>query len=312
MVIYPRYRLYPITPDTPIDPNNQHIIFSNIPFYQVIFPLYPQLNHHGFFVGEFSPFYHVLLCGFTDEFPIQQYCQMAFSVYSHIVLEYSTYVPYFFCIVLVFKYIYINIYNIVFATFPIHSLKLSYISYIYTYSPYISHPAFLQAIHQPHLQGSTVAGHPSFVPRGYLRSEVPSLCPAAFLGREETPCAGRWSLDCRISMKMVPHQPSFMTCISIFIICSFFPRGMGLLVICYISSCFFTLVGGAHNYLRHERKVMALNNSTVKLEHPSLQGSQKDTWALWALALHAELRSSPQQRPMVAVFIHVLFMFLIV
>jgi len=88
---------------------------------------------------------------------------------------------------------------------------------------------------------------------------------------------------------------------------------MGLLVICYISSCFFfTFLGGAHNYLRHERKVMALNNSTVKLEHPSLQGSQKDTWALWALALHAELRSSPQQRPMVAVFIHVLFIFLIV
>ena len=146
MVIYPRYRLYPITPDTPIDPNNQHIIFSNIPFYQVIFPLYPQLNHHGFFVGEFSPFYHVLLCGFTDEFPIQQYCQMAFSVYSHIVLEYSTYVPYFFCIVLVFKYIYISIYNIVFATFPIHSLKLSYISYIYTH---ILHIFLIQRFFKP-------------------------------------------------------------------------------------------------------------------------------------------------------------------
>lgn len=222
MVIYPRYRLYPITPDTPIDPNNQHIIFSNIPFYQVISPLYPQLNHHGCFCGwvftilpcffvwlhRWIPYTTILPGGILRTFPYSPWILHIF--------------PIFFCIVLVFKYIYINI-----ILFLLHfpyipwSYHIFHI-YIYTYSPYISHPAFLQAIHQPHLQGSTVAGHPSFVPRGHLRSEVPSLCPAAFLGREETPCAGRWSLDCRISMKMVPHQPSFMTCISIFIICSFF------------------------------------------------------------------------------------------
>ena len=88
------------------------------------------------------------------------------------------------------------------------------------------------SLRHPHLQGSTVVG-PSFVPRGHLRSEAPSLFPAAFLGREETPGAVLgWSPWIAVGpMKMVINQASLnMTCISISVMLEI-PRGMELLVI---------------------------------------------------------------------------------
>lgn len=146
MVIYPRYRLYPITPDTPIDPNNQHIIFSNIPFYQVISPLYPQLNHHGCFCGwvftilpcffvwlhRWIPYTTILPGGILRTFPYSPWILHIF--------------PIFFCIVLVFKYIYINI-----ILFLLHFpyIPWSYhIFHIYIYT-HILHIFLIQRFFKP-------------------------------------------------------------------------------------------------------------------------------------------------------------------